>query len=108
MLQSARLTLSIADTHDRRSIYTSRHRVYTEELGQHPENHEGVLTDRLDEVNTYLVAKRDNTVVGFVAITPPNPHGYSIDKYFSRAETPVVYDDGLYDCLLYTSDAADE
>ena len=102
MLQSARLTLSIADTHDRRSIYTSRHRVYTEELGQHPENHEGVLTDRLDEVNTYLVAKRDNTVVGFVAITPPNPHGYSIDKYFSRAETPVVYDDGLYEVRLLT------
>ena len=72
MLQSARLTLSVADTHDRRSIYTSRYRVYTEELGQHPENHEGVLTDRLDEVNTYLVAKRDNTVVGFVAITPPS------------------------------------
>ncbi len=102
MLESARLTLSIADTHDRRSIYTSRHRVYTEELGQHPENHEGVLTDRLDEVNTYLVAKRDNTVVGFVAITPPNPHGYSIDKYFSRAETPVVYDDGLYEVRLLT------
>ena len=102
MLQSARLTLSIADIHDRRSIYTSRHQVYAEELGQHPENHEGVLTDRLDEVNTYLVAKRDNTVVGFVAITPPSPQGYSIDKYFSRAETPLVYDEGLYELRLLT------
>jgi len=102
MQRSSKVTLSIADLRDRRSIYALRHQVYAQELGQHRENHEGVLTDHLDEVNTYVVAKRDDTVVGFVAITPPNPHGYSIDKYFSRHETPFVYDDGLYEVRLLT------
>jgi N-acyl-L-homoserine lactone synthetase len=96
------VTLAIADAQDRQSIYTLRHAVYARELQQHRENRERLLTDILDEVNTYLVAKRGPTVVGFVAITPPNPHGYSIDKYFARADLPFVFDNGLYEVRLLT------
>lgn len=98
----SRVTLSIADAQDRQSIYALRHEVYARELGQHRENREGVLIDVLDQVNTYLVAKRGHAVVGFVAITPPNPHGYSIDKYFTRRELPFVFDQGLYEVRLLT------
>ena len=102
MPQSSSVTLSIADVQDRQSIYASRHLVYGRELGQHRERPEGVLTDVLDQVNTYLVAKHDDDIVGFVAITPPNPYGYSVDKYFAREETPFVYDEGLYEVRLLT------
>ena len=67
--------------------------MYASELGQHPETPDGVLTDILDEVNTYLVAKRDDQVVGFVAITPPNRRGYSVDKYFAREDMPFRGDE---------------
>jgi N-acyl-L-homoserine lactone synthetase len=96
------VTLSLADEEDRQSIYALRHQVYARELGQHRENREGVLTDVLDQVNTYLVAKRGGAIVGFVAITPPNPHGYSVDKYFARRDMPFVFDDGLYEARLLT------
>jgi histidinol-phosphate/aromatic aminotransferase/cobyric acid decarboxylase-like protein len=96
------LTLSVADENDRRIIYALRHRVYATELGQHRENPEGLLTDALDRVNTYLVAKRAGAVVAFVAITPPNPFGYSVDKYFSRSEVPVTFDEGLFEVRLLT------
>ena len=66
----SRVSLSLADAQDRQSIYALRHQVYAHELGQHRENRAGVLTDVLDQVNTYLVAKRGHAVVGFVAITP--------------------------------------
>jgi len=96
------ITLSVADENDRGAIYALRHRVYASELGQHRENPEGVLTDALDRVNTYLVAKRSGAVVAFVAITPPNPFGYSVDKYFSRSDMPVPFDEGLFEVRLLT------
>ena len=102
MPSASRVTLSIANAQDRQSIYASRHLVYASELGQHRETPDGVLTDILDEVNTYVVAKRGDAVVGFVAITPPNRHGYSVDKYFARPDMPFVYDDGLYEVRLLT------
>jgi histidinol-phosphate/aromatic aminotransferase/cobyric acid decarboxylase-like protein/N-acyl-L-homoserine lactone synthetase len=102
MPHQSTVTLSLADAQDRQSIYALRHQVYAHELGQHRENREGVLTDVLDQVNTYLVAKRGQAIVGFVAITPPNQHGYSVDKYFARRDMPFVFDDGLYEVRLLT------
>jgi histidinol-phosphate/aromatic aminotransferase/cobyric acid decarboxylase-like protein/N-acyl-L-homoserine lactone synthetase len=96
------LAVSIADERDRESIYAIRHQVYAEELRQHPENAEGRLADKLDEINTYLVVKRDDEIAGFVAITPPTDAGYSLDKYFARDALPLAFDDGLYEVRLLT------
>lgn len=98
----SRISVSIADARDRERIYALRHEVYAAELGQHPENDAGLLSDQLDSVNTYVVAKIGGTIAGFVAITPPNEAGYSIDKYFSREDLPLVFDDGLYEIRLLT------
>jgi histidinol-phosphate/aromatic aminotransferase/cobyric acid decarboxylase-like protein len=98
----ARISVSIADTRDRERIYALRHEVYAAELGQHQENAAGLLSDQLDFVNTYLVAKIGSAIAGFVAITPPSEAGYSIDKYFAREDLPLVFDDGLYEIRLLT------
>jgi len=98
----ARISVSIADARDRERIYVLRHEVYAGELGQHPENDAGLLSDQLDFANTYLVAKIGGTIAGFVAITPPSDAGYSIDKYFAREDLPLVFDDGLYEIRLLT------
>jgi histidinol-phosphate/aromatic aminotransferase/cobyric acid decarboxylase-like protein/N-acyl-L-homoserine lactone synthetase len=98
----AMTVLTLADARDREEIYRIRHEVYATELGQHPENAAGRLTDSLDAVNTYLVARRAGVLLGFVAVTPPNETGYSLDKYFSRADVPVAFDDGLYEVRLLT------
>jgi histidinol-phosphate/aromatic aminotransferase/cobyric acid decarboxylase-like protein/N-acyl-L-homoserine lactone synthetase len=95
-------TLTIATADDREQIYRIRHSVYATELAQHPENDAGRLTDRLDDVNTYVVARRHDRVVGFVAITPPTATGYSIDKYFARTDVPVTFDEGLFEVRLLT------
>lgn len=91
-----------ADATDRESIYRARHAVYALELGQHPPNAEERLTDRLDEVNRYFVATIDDEVVAFISVTPPNPVGYSIDKYFDRADVPFAIDDATYEFRLLT------
>ena len=95
-----------ANADDREQIHRMRHRVYATELGQHAENGEGRLEDALDAVNDYLVARRDGRVVGFISITPPNAHGYSVDKYLHPAELPVPRDAGLYELRLLTVDPA--
>jgi len=100
--EPAPIVLALEDGRDRRAIYRLRHRVYACELGQHQQNAEGVLRDRLDDVNVYLVARRRGAVVGFVAVTPPNALGYSIDKYFARDTLPFSFDDRLYEIRLLT------
>ena len=99
---SAIIELSFVDAFDRDSIYQMRHKVYASELRQHSENEEERLTDQLDAINCYIVAKIDGQIAGFVSITPPNALGYSIDKYFTREEMPIIFDKGLYEIRLLT------
>jgi histidinol-phosphate/aromatic aminotransferase/cobyric acid decarboxylase-like protein/N-acyl-L-homoserine lactone synthetase len=98
----ARVAVSTATPADREVIYRLRHAVYAAELGQHHENRAGRLSDALDQHNAYLVAKCDGEVAGFVALTPPTAPGFSIDKYFARAELPFVIDERTYEVRLLT------
>ena len=100
----AQYEIAYACAEDREQIHRMRHRVYATELGQHAENEQERLEDALDEVNDYLVARRDGRVVGFISITPPNDRGYSVDKYLAPAELPVPRDAGLYELRLLTVD----
>ncbi len=97
-----RLTIRMAGTADRPAIYRLRHTVYASELGQHPENAEGQLRDRLDEFNVYILVCAEDEIVGLVSITPPGHGMYSVDKYVSRDELPVPVDDRLYEVRLLT------
>jgi len=95
-------SVSTATISDREQIYQIRHSVYATELRQHDENPDERLTDKLDAVNEYVVVRKKERVVGFVSITPPNKLGYSVDKYLSRHEIPVVFDESLYEVRLLT------
>jgi len=57
MEYSEKLEISLADESARNDIYAMRHQVYAAELGQHPKNPAGILTDKLDEFNHYIVAR---------------------------------------------------
>jgi N-acyl-L-homoserine lactone synthetase len=100
--QSTKISTGLSDEQDREVIYSMRHQVYARELGQHTEIKEGRLTDKLDSVNCYIVAKTGGEIAGFVSITPPNELGYSIDKYFAREDLPLIFDEGLYEARILT------
>ena len=95
-----------ATAEDREAIYRSRHAVYATELGQHPENDEGRLSDSLDRVNAYIVAARGSRIAGFVSITPPWAGSYSVEKYVDRSECAFPFDEGLFEVRLLTVDPA--
>jgi histidinol-phosphate/aromatic aminotransferase/cobyric acid decarboxylase-like protein len=97
-----RFAISLASAEDREAIYAIRHDVYGHELRQHAENSSGILKDRLDEINSYIVAKCNGDIAGFVALTPPTSHGYSLDKYFSRTDCPFSFDEYLHEVRLLT------
>ncbi|WP_052573266.1 histidinol-phosphate transaminase [Haloferula sp. BvORR071] len=96
------ITLAEAPGDLREAIYRARHAVYALEIGQHPANDVGRLTDALDTSNRYIAATCGGMLAGFVSITPPGPHGYSIDKYFRREELPFTPDGGTYEIRLLT------
>ena len=97
-----KFSICFAEEHDRDFIYRMRHEIYASELGQHAKNTEGRLTDNLDAINVYIVAKVGEEVAGFVSVTPPNEVGYSIDKYFRRDELPFRFDQKLYETRILT------
>jgi histidinol-phosphate/aromatic aminotransferase/cobyric acid decarboxylase-like protein len=97
----AKIAVALADDCDRPELYRIRHQIYASELGQHPANAAGCLSDPLDTCNFYLKAVAGGRIVGFVSITPPGQH-YSVDKYFAREDFPFPFDDGLYEVRLLT------
>jgi histidinol-phosphate/aromatic aminotransferase/cobyric acid decarboxylase-like protein len=99
---SARFELAPASPEDREIIYRLRHDVYARELDQHAKNPFGRLRDALDDWNVYLVAKVAGEIAGFVSLTPPGAHGYSIDKYLPRNSLPFAFDERLYEVRLLT------
>jgi histidinol-phosphate/aromatic aminotransferase/cobyric acid decarboxylase-like protein/GNAT superfamily N-acetyltransferase len=97
-----RVVLTAATAADREEIYRLRHDIYARELGQHPINPAGRLTDALDPHNLYLTARCGGTLAAFVSLTPPAAPSYSIDKYVARAALPFAVDAGLYEVRLLT------
>ncbi|CAN5610200.1 hypothetical protein BH09PLA1_BH09PLA1_24840 [soil metagenome] len=95
------LRVNVAGPEDLQRIYRARHAVYALELAQHAPNPRQELTDSLDGHNVYLCVNRGDELAGFVSITPPGG-AYSVDKYLSRQQIPVPFDDGLYEVRLLT------
>ncbi|GLZ78428.1 hypothetical protein Afil01_32350 [Actinorhabdospora filicis] len=96
------LQLRTATPDDRVWIHELRHRVYAEELGQHPVDPSGRLSDGLDGENVYLVAARGETPIGFVSLTPPWVGRYSLDKYLTREELPVLTEEAPFEIRVLT------
>jgi histidinol-phosphate/aromatic aminotransferase/cobyric acid decarboxylase-like protein len=96
------VTIRIANEFDREIIFRLRHDIYARELQQHRPNVDGKLSDALDAFNIFIVASIGDEIAGFVSVTPPTAAGYSIDKYFQRAEFPELLADKLYEVRLLT------
>ncbi|MFF8839350.1 aminotransferase class I/II-fold pyridoxal phosphate-dependent enzyme [Streptomyces sp. NPDC015130] len=96
------LQLRAATSQDRDWIHELRHRVYAEELGQHEVDPSGRLSDGLDGENVYLVAARGGTRIGFVSLTPPWVGRYSLDKYLTREELPVLSEEAPFEVRVLT------
>lgn len=87
---------------DREGIAELRHDVFAHELGQHPPNRAGRLTDPLDEVNEYIVVCDGPELRGFVSLTPPAAGRYSVDKYVTRDDWPELRSDDLFEVRILT------
>lgn len=94
------LTISLATSGEREEIYRARHRVYAEELGQHPCG-QGQLRDAIDEANLYICASENGELKGFVSLTPPGG-SLSLDKYRPRTDYPFEIDDRTWEVRLLT------
>ena len=58
-------------------IHRLNYVTFVEEIPQHPADPSGVLVDRFDEDNTYLIAVKGQQVVGMVAVRGQRP--FSLD-----------------------------
>ena len=102
MIINKLVEISFATSDDRNKIYRIRHEVYASELMQHPQNEGKMFQDKFDDFNTYIVAKINSKIVGFISVTPPTKNDYSIDKYFTRKEIPFKVDVGTFEMRILT------
>ncbi|MEG4861590.1 GNAT family N-acetyltransferase [Microcoleus sp. K1-B6] len=96
----SKITIAIAKNEEREAIYRLRYDIFVRETQQKSENTEEKLQDSLDAHNIYITARQDQNLIGFISITPPNPQGYSIDKYCPREALPFPFDDKLYEVRI--------
>jgi histidinol-phosphate/aromatic aminotransferase/cobyric acid decarboxylase-like protein/GNAT superfamily N-acetyltransferase len=100
---SQRLGVRLGTAADREWIFHLRHAVYAEELGQHSGNPTGQLSDDLDDHGVvYLIATCDGSPVGFVSVTPPWVGRWSLDKYVSRADLPLLDAPDVFEVRILT------
>jgi N-acyl-L-homoserine lactone synthetase len=59
-------------------IHKLNYRTFVEEIQQHAKNQEGILVDRFHEKNTYVIAKRDDELIGMVCFNLERP--FSLDE----------------------------
>jgi histidinol-phosphate/aromatic aminotransferase/cobyric acid decarboxylase-like protein/GNAT superfamily N-acetyltransferase len=100
---SQRLGVRLGTAADREWIFRLRHAVYAEELGQHSGNPTGQLSDNLDDHGiVYLIATCDGSPIGFVSITPPWVGRWSLDKYLSRSDLPLLEAPDVFEVRILT------
>jgi histidinol-phosphate/aromatic aminotransferase/cobyric acid decarboxylase-like protein len=100
--KSGKVKIALAGLADRPSIYRLRHDVYASELWQHRVQQNAMLSDALDESNTYIIATISGELAGFISITPPELGRYSIEKYLDRDELPIRLDERTYEVRILT------
>ncbi|MER7622912.1 histidinol-phosphate transaminase [Streptomyces sp. NPDC126503] len=104
------LQLRVATPLDLDWIGELRHRVYAEELGQHPAHPSGRLSDAPAEGDgdgpgdaaVRLVVARGATKIGFVSITPPWAGRYGLEKYVSRDALPLLSEGAPFEVRILT------
>jgi histidinol-phosphate/aromatic aminotransferase/cobyric acid decarboxylase-like protein len=96
------LAISMASISDHQAIYRLRHDVYATELDQYKSQEDGILRDANNIRSDYIIATVNNELAGFVGITPPSSPRFSIDKYLSRTEIPIKFDDNIYEIRALT------
>jgi histidinol-phosphate/aromatic aminotransferase/cobyric acid decarboxylase-like protein len=80
------ILIRLSSDDDRARVATMRHEVYASELGQYPTNDEGTIVDAGPQEWVEILAEMDGELAGFVRVTPPTAHSYSLDRYAERAD----------------------
>jgi len=85
-MKSSPFTFKVAsEAWEFEQINRLNYQTFVEEIPQHPANPEGVLLDRFDDENTYVVALRDAQVEGMIAVRGRRP--FSLDAKLPQVDS---------------------
>ncbi len=66
------------------AIARLNYHTFVEEIPQHAPNENGMLVDRFDLENTYIIAKKEDTLIGMIALRARRP--FSLDEKIPNLE----------------------
>lgn len=99
---SPRIEIKIANPTEQQDVYRLRHDVYCTELHQYPPRPDNHLPDNPDIKSIYITATIDDTLVGFIGITPPSSPHYSLEKHIARKHLPNLPREHTYEIRALT------
>lgn len=91
--------VKIADEHDEyNQIYDLNYKTFVEEIPQHSINDKKQLIDKFNEQNKYIIVKKDNAVLGMVALRDKRP--FSLDYKLENLTSYLPVKDNIIEVRL--------
>ncbi|WP_028393265.1 aminotransferase class V-fold PLP-dependent enzyme [Bacillus cihuensis] len=81
-------------------IYKLNYQTFVEEIPQHNQNEQQRLIDRFDKQNTYIIAKKNQEVVGMIAVRSNRP--FSLDQKLTNLDDYLPSDANPCEIRLLT------
>ncbi|PAV28838.1 aminotransferase [Virgibacillus profundi] len=86
MSKSNQILYKIAEHADEiEQIHQLNYETFVEEIPQHTANHDKKLVDRFNDENTYIIAKRNDEIIGMIAVRGNRP--FSLDQKLDHLDT---------------------
>lgn len=97
-----KIKISVVEKNKINELFQLRYKVYVNELSQYNKQSNLILMDDDDIKTTFITATSDNKILGFIGITSPKSPRYSIDKYLSRDNGILDFNNKLYEIRALT------
>jgi predicted N-acetyltransferase YhbS len=95
-----------ASDKDFEEIARFNYQIFSQEVGQHPENRQQKLVDSYHEANVYFVCRYQRKIIGMVCVTDPKVKGFSVSKKLQYPEILDPYRDDSLEVRLLAVDKA--
>ncbi len=98
-MEESKFEIKYATQEEFDKIHKFNHEIFAEEIPQHEQRENNLLVDSFHELNTYIVAKLKNEIVGMVCYNAVRP--FSLDKKLDNLDAYLPTHNNLVEVRLF-------
>jgi predicted N-acetyltransferase YhbS len=82
------------------------YQIFSQEVGQHPENSQQRLIDGYHDANVYFICRYQGKIIGMICVTDPRVKGFSVARKLQNPEILEPYRNNSLEVRLLAVDKA--